>query len=88
MHAFPIPCTYAGSTVPVSSLNLALPVSIHETKGTVIILCVKSFQLVDEIASGWITILDQKSFIKIETSPCRTPTKISEYFREVRGDSV
>ena len=40
--------------------------------------------MVYETASGRITILDQRSLIKIETLRGRTPTQIYELLREVR----
>jgi nuclear transport factor 2 (NTF2) superfamily protein len=41
--------------------------------------------MVDETASGRVTILDQRSLIKIETLHGRTNTQIYELLREVRA---
>lgn len=42
----------------------------------------------DEFASEQVTVLDQRSFIKIETIRGRTPTQIYDLLREVCGDST
>jgi hypothetical protein len=66
MHALSTPCAYAGNGALVSRLNLALLVGILQTKQVLFIFCIEPLKIGDEIASGRITVLDQRLFIKIE----------------------
>jgi hypothetical protein len=62
VHAFPSSCTFMANVTLFSSLNLVLLIGIFEVN------CVVPFKMSSEIASGWITMLKQRSLIKIETS--------------------
>jgi hypothetical protein len=51
------------------------------------IFCVEPLKIDDEIASVWITVLDQKLFIRIETLCGCSSTQICELLQQLCGAS-
>ena len=82
VHAFPSSCTFVANVTLFSSLNLVLLIGILEVN------CVVSFEMSNEIASGWITMLKQRSLIKIETSCRHMLKKIYELLQEMYSDAT